>query len=73
MAGAPMELLTGGAGMFGGPAPSVAPQTVNGAMVGAGSAPSAHLGPVAIVVVAVLLLIVLDRAGFRFAVTAGRR
>lgn len=74
MAGQPMELLTGGSGMFGsGPAPGVAPQSVNGSMVGAGGSPSPHLGPVAIVLVAVLLLIVLDRAGFRFAVTAGRR
>lgn len=75
MAGVPMELLTGGSGMYqaGRGGPSIAPQTVNGSMVGAGGSPSPHLGPVAIVLVAVLLLIVLDRAGFRFAVTAGRR
>ena len=70
MAGQPYELLTGGAGMYQ-EAPSVAPQSANGLVAGAGLAP--HHGPIAIVLLAVLVLIVLDRAGFRFAVTAGRR
>ncbi len=72
MAGQPYELLTGGAGMYT-EAPSVAPQNANGAAVGLRSGLQPHHGPVAIVLLAVLVLIILDRAGFRFAVTAGRR
>ena len=72
MAGQPMELLTGGAGMYA-QSPSVSPQNANGALVGAGGMPAPHLGPIALVLFAVLILFVLDRAGFRFAVTAGRR
>lgn len=71
MAGQPYELLTGGAGMYA-QSPSVAPATANGtALTASGLAP--HHGPIALVLVAVLVLIVLDRAGFRFAVTAGKR
>lgn len=70
MAGMPMELLTGGAGMTQG-AP---PQNANGAVVGSNAAGlQPHHGPVALLLFAVLILFVLDRAGFRFAVTAGRR
>lgn len=72
MAGQPYELLTGGAGMYT-EAPSVAPQNANGAVTAAASGLAPHHGPIAIVLLAVLVLIVLDRAGFRFAVTAGRR
>lgn len=72
--GQPLELLTGGSGMFG-PAPGPAPQNANGAMVGANSnaAVQPHHGPIALLVFAVLVLFLLDRAGFRFAVTAGKR
>lgn len=74
MAGQPLELLTGGAGAIsaprGGNAAGVK-QSANGAIVGAGT--KAHHGVIGLVVLAVLLLLVLDRLGFRFAVTAGRR
>lgn len=73
MAGAPMELLTGGAGMYTASSNPVAPQNANGYAVGAGLSPSPHVGPIILVLVAVLALFLLDRAGFRFAVTAGRR
>jgi len=68
-AGQPYELLTGGAGMGGF---SPAPQNANGAVAGA-TAMQPHHGVIGIVLLAVLVLFVLDRAGFRFAVTAGRR
>lgn len=71
MAGQPLELLTGGAGMT--QAAPAAPQNANGAMVGAANGLQPHHGPVAILLLAVLILIALDRAGFRFAVTAGKR
>ena len=71
MAGQPMELLTGGAGMY--TANPVAPNNANGKAVGAGLSPAPHHGPIVLVAVAVLVLFLLDRAGFRFAVTAGRR
>lgn len=67
-AGQPMELLTGGAGM-GGFTPT--PQNANGAVLGVNAQP--HHGVIGLVLLAVLILFVLDRAGFRFAVTAGRR
>ena len=73
MAGQPMELLTGGAGMYQN-APNVAPQNANGAAVGAlagGLEP--HHGVIGLVLVALAALFLLDRAGFRFAVTAGKR
>lgn len=73
MAGAPMELLTGGSGMYQNSAAArVAPQGANGAVAGSVS-PAAHHGPICLVLVALLVLFLLDRAGFRFAVTAGRR
>ena len=40
-------------------------------IVGGGQGP--HHGVIGLVLLAVLLLVVLDRAGFRFAVTAGKR
>lgn len=75
MSGQPIELLTGGAGMYGpGPAAAVAPQNANGKAAGAGLAGiQPHHGPICLVLLAVAVLFVLDRAGFRFAVTAGRR
>ena len=72
MAGQPYELLTGGAGMYGA-GPSVAPQNANGAVAGAAAGLKPHHGPIALVLFAVLILFMLDAAGFRFAVTAGRR
>jgi hypothetical protein len=72
MAGQPMELLTGGAGMYTN-APPVTPQNANGALAGATAGLQPHHGPIALVLLAVIVLFVLDRAGFRFAVTAGRR
>lgn len=74
MAGQPMELLTGGAGMYSNPAAQVAPSNANGKAVGSGLAGvQPHHGPICLVLFAVAVLFVLDRAGFRFAVTAGRR
>lgn len=70
-AGQPYELLTGGQGMYS-ESPSVAPPTANGAVASA-SGLQPHHGPIAVVLLAVLVLVILDRAGFRFAVTAGRR
>lgn len=73
MAGQPYELLTGGAGMYAGNPAAVAPQNANGRAVGLASGLQPHHGPIALVLLAVVVLFVLDRAGFRFAVTAGRR
>ena len=72
MAGQPMELLTGGAGMYSAQ-PNVAPQNANGAALGLRAGLQPHHGVVAMVLFAVLILFLLDAAGFRFAVTAGRR
>lgn len=66
-----MEVLTGGAG-FAQPA-QAAPQNANGAMLGLGQGVQPHHGVIGMVAVAVLVLFLLDRAGFRFAVTAGKR
>lgn len=71
MPGQPLELLTGGAGMFAG-AGTVTPQNANGAVAGATSM-EPHIGVVGLVLLAVLVLFILDRVGFRFAVTAGGR
>lgn len=74
-AGQPLEILTGGAG-FGGPGQSrpnvVAPPSSNGLVAGALSG-QPHVGLIGLVLIAVALLILLDQAGFRFAVTAGKR
>jgi hypothetical protein len=75
MAGQPMELLTGGAGMYTQQSPTVAPPNANGAALGAAASGllEPHYGPIALVLIAVLVLFLLDRAGFRFAVTTGKR
>lgn len=68
MAGASYDLLMGG-GM---PSLTVAPTVRSGgAPLSVASAP--HYGIVSLVLVAVLVLFLLDKAGFRFAVTAGKR
>lgn len=67
MAGMDSSFLTGGAGF----ASPVAPPNANGVVVGAGQ--GQHIGVVGLVLIAAVLLIILDRAGFRFAVTAGKR
>lgn len=70
MAGQPYEVLTGGAGL--GPAPSAA-RNANGDILSALSGPQPHHGVIVLVLLAVLVLFALDKLGFRFAVTAGRR
>lgn len=73
-AGQPLEMLTGGAGMYQAGGGGGAPQNANGAVLGAtGTAVQPHHGVICLVVLAVLILFLLDRTGFRFAVTAGRR
>ena len=67
MAGMDAAFLTGGAGMVTAPPPPNA----NGTVGGGGVAP--HHSVIAIVLFAVAVLFILDKAGFRFAVTAGRR
>lgn len=67
-AGTDYSFLSGGAGMT----VAAPPPTANGTVVGAGGV-QPHHSVVAIVLVAVLILYALDKAGFRFAVTAGRR
>lgn len=70
-AGQPLEMLTGGSG-YGGQ--GNAPQNANGAYVGAtGTGVQPHHSVICLVLFAVLVLYLLDRSGFRFAVTAGRR
>lgn len=66
-----MEVLTGGAG-FAQPG-QTAPQNANGAMLGIGTGVQPHHGVICLVAFAVAVLYLLDRAGFRFAVTAGKR
>lgn len=68
-AGQSWELLTGGAGMAA--ASPVAPPNANGIL--AGAAGQQHVGVIGLVLLAAIVLIILDRAGFRFAVTAGKR
>lgn len=74
MAGMHADMLSGGSGIMtmtpGGGTP-ITPQTANGAIAGAGL--QSHHGPICLVLLAVAILFFLDRAGFRFAVTAGRR
>jgi hypothetical protein len=64
-AGQDIGFLTGGAGF----AQAPPRQNANGAVVGAGQ--GAHIGVIGLVLIAVVILFVLDKAGFRFAVTAG--
>lgn len=70
MAGQPYEVLTGGAGV--GPASS-ATTNGNASVIGAVTGAQPHHGVIALVLLAVLVLFALDKLGFRFAVTAGRR
>lgn len=72
MAGQPLEALTGGSGFTMAAAPS-AKQNANGAVIGAQTQLQPHHGVIGLVLLAVIVLFLLDRAGFRFAVTAGRR
>ena len=64
--------------IFGSPAPAPQLTAVPSSSAG-GASPLAnvsmqpHHGLVGIVLLAAILIIVLDRAGFRFAVTAGKR
>lgn len=70
MAGAPDFLLTGGMGAM----PSLVSRPTAGSGVGAATAASQpHYGTVFLVALAVAVLFALDKLGFRFAVTAGRR
>lgn len=69
MAGQHESILTGGAGF--GVSRKVAPPSANGVIVGASAEPA--VGLIGLVLLAVAILIILDRIGFRFAVTAGKR
>jgi len=69
MSGQPLEVLTGGAGF----ASAGSAQNANQAIIGTGANLQPHHGVLAIVLFAVAVLFLLDRAGFRFAVTAGKR
>lgn len=69
-AGMDASLLTGGQG-FGVTASIATPPNANGIVVGAGA--QQHYGVLGLVVLAVIVLFVLDKVGFRFAVTAGKR
>lgn len=71
MAGQPVEILTGGAG-FGAQAQVGVGPNANGVIASA-AVGAPHIGLVGLVLIAVALLVVLDKAGFRFAVTAGKR
>jgi hypothetical protein len=68
MAGMDAAFLTGGAGMVTAPPPNA-----NGSVVSGGAGVAPHHSVIAIVLLAVAILYALDKAGFRFAVTAGRR
>ena len=71
MAGMSLGELTGGAGYTGG-GPQVAPPSANGVIAGAISG-QPHIGLIGLVLISVAVLLILDRLGFRFAVTAGKR
>ena len=74
MAGMPLEIVTGGAGYApAGSARQAAPQNLNGAIAGVSAGVQPHHSVIVFVLLAVAVLFLLDRAGFRFAVTAGRR
>jgi len=68
MAGMDASFLPGGAGFGSAPPP---PPNANGLVVGA--ADGSHIGVIGLVLIAAAVLVILDRVGFRFAVTAGRR
>ena len=55
------------------PTLTAAPAAMSGRGNGLGAGLQPHHGLVGIVLVSVLILFLLDRAGFRFAVTVGRR
>ena len=69
MAGADSFLYDGAAGGM----PSLTAAPTRGSGIGAGMAAQPHFGVVGLVLVAVAVLWALDKFGFRFAVTAGRR
>jgi len=74
MPGQPLELLTGGSGAYSMQASSVvAKPSANGTVARAAQGQQPHHGVIGMVLLAVLILVALDRAGFKFAVTAGRR
>jgi hypothetical protein len=50
-----------------------APTVMGGPSMLAGGAVRPHHGLIGIVLLAAIVLVVLDRAGFRFAITVGRR
>lgn len=66
-AGMDASFLTGGAGF----APAPPPPNANAVVLG--SSQGQHIGVIGLVLIAAVLLIILDRVGFRFAVTAGKR
>lgn len=71
MAGQEAFLLNGGAGAM----PSLVSRPSAGSGIGSGAnlASQPHHGAVFLVLAAVAVLFALDKAGFRFAVTAGRK
>lgn len=69
MAGMDASFLTGGAGFQA--SATVAPPNANGVVVGASG--QQHYGVLGLIFVAVIILFILDKVGFRFAVTAGKR
>ena len=71
MAGQETFLLDGGAGAM--PSLISRPAAGSGIASGASLASRPHHGAVFLVLVAVAVLFALDKAGFRFAVTAGRK
>lgn len=69
MAGQEGFLIDGGMGAL----PSLQSRPTSGAALGGAMASRPHHGAVLLVLIAVAVLFALDKAGFRFAVTAGRR
>jgi len=68
MAGAEGFLLDGGMGAM----PSLTSSPSAGSGIGVSFASQPHHGAIALVLIAVAVLFALDKAGFRFAVTAGK-
>lgn len=69
MAGFDPQILTGGTQ----PTLTTAPKSKGRPAAWTGGAVQPHHGLVGIVLLAVLVLFLLDKAGFRFAVTVGKR
>jgi hypothetical protein len=69
MAGVESFLLDGGAGSM----PSLVSAPAAGSGIGSSLGAQPHHGAIVLVVLAVGVLFALDKAGFRFAVTAGKR